>query len=667
LNFTLQGIQAGTAPLQSIAWEVFVNGNPTPDPNFSGNATNVPVGGTLFSQNAPLTAGIYVVNVTSLVDGNGCSIPPAVLAQYYSATIMIKPAPTLSGVSATPITCSGGTTTFTVSGLLPNVSTTFSYTVNPGNQTGTQNSMSDGSGNISFTQTNLPVGTYTFALNSISVNGCTTTFSSNNSASFTIHPLPQAQISLNNVVLPPVINATTELCITDNIILTLSGIQSGVAPFTFNYTLNGNTQTSGPVALNGDIFSQLTPLTPGTYVILMTSIIDGNGCQVSPAILPYYNHTFIIRPRPAISNQVTGANINVSMVSGGNYTHAQCHDTPITTSVPTFTTMPQATACGVLRIKTEYISTLPNIPSATVDVTYAQALMAGPQTISPNNTTGMTQTITFITTPYYDVNGNNMLDAGDVDGQVTNFVLTVHPIPSGAITGSGFVVQNSPTTLNVTFTGSVGTAPYTFTYTINGGTTQTISTLSTNNAITLPHPNGTPGVFTYTLLSVTDAYGCAGLVGHLQDTVVITVIDANMIPDLAPSIARPLNSSFISGQMKEGYVQFINGGTGPTFGMTKVRLPKTVSNFNLVINQTATMAAGQNVQNNMCTFADLGTVWEITYPVAIPVGTNIKIGYTLTASGITGSNGTMTATILNGTGGDNNNANNRATRRFVIN
>jgi hypothetical protein len=117
------------------------------------------------------------------------------------------------------------------------------------------------------------------------------------------------------------------------------------------------------------------------------------------------------------------------MVSGGSYTHTQCHDVDITTSVPTLTST-LATACGTLRLQTEYISTLPNIPSATLDATFAQAVAVGPQTISPENHTGAVQTITFITTPYYDVDGSGSLTAGDILGDVTTFVLTIEPKPA---------------------------------------------------------------------------------------------------------------------------------------------------------------------------------------------------------------------------------------------
>jgi hypothetical protein len=396
--------------------------------------------------------------------------------------------------------------------------------------------------------------------------------------------------------------------------------------------------------------------------------VNGNnqydaGTDVAGGIITF---TLTVQPRPSISNTVTSGVYSQLMTSGNNYAHTICHDTDITTSVPVMNTT--ANACGTLRIQTQYISTLPNIPSATVDVSFDDAVLAGPQTISPNNTTGTSQTITFITTPYYDVNGNMMYDAGvDVVGDVTNFVLTILPIPEGEISGTTFVIQNAPTTANVIFTGLVGTAPYTFTYHVNGGPVQSVSTIGMNNVVTVPHPNGTPGVFVYTLLSVTDANGCAGEVNPMQNTATITVISANMLPDLSPSIARPLNASFTTGQTKEGYVQITNGGNGPTYGTTKVRLPKTIGNFNLVIDQNAVMSAGQSVVNSQCTFTELLTVWEISFDDPIPNGTNIKIGYTLTGTGMSGSNGTMTTTIVNESGGDSNNSNNRATRRFVIN
>lgn len=73
--------------------------------------------------------------------------------------------------------------------------------------------------------------------------------------------------------------------------------------------------------------------------------------------------------------------------------------------------------------------------------------------------------------------------------------------PTATITGSPAVCQTTPST--VTFTGGNGTAPYTFTYTVDGGSPQTITTMS-GNSINLDLTNFIPGNFVYTLISVED-------------------------------------------------------------------------------------------------------------------------------------------------------------------
>ncbi|MGL2963889.1 PKD domain-containing protein [Flavobacterium sp. RSB2_4_14] len=77
-------------------------------------------------------------------------------------------------------------------------------------------------------------------------------------------------------------------------------------------------------------------------------------------------------------------------------------------------------------------------------------------------------------------------------------------VPSATISGTTTVCQNAASPL-ITFTGSGGTAPYNFTYTINGGANQTISTTGNNSVVTLNAPTGTAGTFTYALVSVSDS------------------------------------------------------------------------------------------------------------------------------------------------------------------
>ena len=76
----------------------------------------------------------------------------------------------------------------------------------------------------------------------------------------------------------------------------------------------------------------------------------------------------------------------------------------------------------------------------------------------------------------------------------------VFPPPSATVSGSGSFCLNSTAPL-VTFTGGLGTAPYTFTYNINGGPSQTVSS-TTGNTATVTAPTGTVGLFNFNLVSV---------------------------------------------------------------------------------------------------------------------------------------------------------------------
>ena len=77
------------------------------------------------------------------------------------------------------------------------------------------------------------------------------------------------------------------------------------------------------------------------------------------------------------------------------------------------------------------------------------------------------------------------------------------PSATIAVVGSATVCQNTTGVL-IRFTGNGGTAPYTFTYKINGGANLTVSTTS-GNSVTVAVPTGTAGQFTYTLVSVRDS------------------------------------------------------------------------------------------------------------------------------------------------------------------
>lgn len=82
----------------------------------------------------------------------------------------------------------------------------------------------------------------------------------------------------------------------------------------------------------------------------------------------------------------------------------------------------------------------------------------------------------------------------------------VRDLTTANISGNTTVCQDVAIAPQVTFTANGGIAPYTFTYNINGGTSQTITTTS-GNSITITVPLTTPGTFAYNLTNVADAGG----------------------------------------------------------------------------------------------------------------------------------------------------------------
>ncbi|MCC6463558.1 MAG: Ig-like domain-containing protein, partial [Saprospiraceae bacterium] len=105
-----------------------------------------------------------------------------------------------------------------------------------------------------------------------------------------------------------------------------------------------------------------------------------------------------------------------------------------------------------------------------------------------------------ITYAYTDVNGCK---------NSATTTITVNPLPTATISGSATVCLGA-TAPEITISGTGGTAPYFFTYTINTNTPQQASS-TLGNSVALPHPTGTAGTFEYTLVSVADNNGCSQL------------------------------------------------------------------------------------------------------------------------------------------------------------
>jgi gliding motility-associated-like protein len=106
------------------------------------------------------------------------------------------------------------------------------------------------------------------------------------------------------------------------------------------------------------------------------------------------------------------------------------------------------------------------------------------------------------------VSGSNtysLISIQDANGCIQNqsgtAVITVYELPTASISGNNTVCQN--TSSSVSFTGSSTSAPYQFVYSLNG--TGSFSLTSSGTSTTVAVPTNSVDVYTYSLISVSDA------------------------------------------------------------------------------------------------------------------------------------------------------------------
>jgi len=191
--------------------------------------------------------------VTSLNDANCVAIAGGMTG---SAVVTVKPNPTISGVTVSAASvCFGSPVTFTANGLL-NGTTDFVYSVAIDGGTpevGNANDVPVSGGTATFPVPEPNVGTYVIKIISATVNGCTTTFTTNNTASFTINPIPTAP----TVVVGNNPNGTSTLTASDftgtllwstNETTTSITVNTG-GIYTVTQTVNGCTSPAGSVSV----------------------------------------------------------------------------------------------------------------------------------------------------------------------------------------------------------------------------------------------------------------------------------------------------------------------------------------------------------------------------------------------------------------------------------
>jgi len=165
----------------------------------------------------------------------------------------------------------------------------------------------------------------------------------------------------------------------------------------------------------------------------------------------------------------------------------------------------------------------------------------------------------------------------------------VNPIPSAGISGGGQVCLNGTPT-PFTLTGANGDAPYTFTFSINGGTAQQQTTQASSSTLTYTPPTNVVGTTTIALQRVSDANGTT----CQQNATGSASLTVNVIPP-KPTISKDLNgnllSSAASGNQWYRDGTLVNGATGQTY------LPASTGNYTVVVTVNGCASAASDPFN----------------------------------------------------------------------
>lgn len=485
------------------------------------------------------TAGIFNYILISVSDSIGCT-----QNQSGTATVTINelPGATLNGDTAVCQNDSPPVITFAgTNGTSPY---SFTYVTNDGiNPADTNTVSSNGSDSIKTitVPTNIP-GNYSYQLIGIQdANGCIGTIT--DSVSITINPLPNATIS-----------GSTVICKNDpGPLITFTGL-TGTKPFKFSYNINGGLTDSITVFNSNDTSIVVPTNQEGVYAYNISSVQDSNGCT------------------QIVNGQIATITINSLPMATISGTTAVCEND---------TALPLITFTGA---------------TGTIPYTFIYTINGGANNTvvtTGNNIATVTAPTTAFGTFIY-----NLISVTDGNGcsqtQTGTATITVNTLPAASISGTATVCQNG-TSPSITFTGSNGTPPYSFTYNINNGINSTITASGTN--VSISPPTFAAGTFVYNLVAVTDANGCSTdsltgnatiIVNPLPSDTIFVSVDSVCQNDPSPPL---ITIKGLNGTSPYTFTYNINGGTPLTATTTgsndnvQVAVPTNVQpgiyNYNL--------------------------------------------------------------------------------------
>jgi len=490
--------------------------------------------------------GVYTYSLVNVQDAN-CE--RTIVGPGNSATITVNPLPTgtISGTAAVCQFDPSPSITFTGSGGTPPY--TFTYSVNSG---GSQTiTTADGNSSISISVSTDVAAILTYSLFEVedaSDSGCSQI--QGGSATVTINAMPTATIS-----------GSTEVCqgaSSPSVVFTGS---NGIRPYTFTYTINGGgNQTISTTSSSNSVSLPVSTVDPLTYTYELVRVRDGSSTsceqpQSGTAVVtvnqspdatisgstevcryddpepvitftgsggtPPYEFTYTINSGPAyVVITTSGSSVSLPVPTGnvGSFTYTLlkvedsttgCSRTIGGSATVTVNPLPQASISGTTSVCRNSVSPLITFTGSngTTPYTFTYTVNDGPErtvtTSSGSNIATVSVSTGTVGVYIYElVSVEDGSATGCSQDQTGSATVTVNPLPTASISGTTSVCRNDSPPL-LTFTGASGISPYTFTYTINDGPENTVTTIS-GNSVTVPAPTGTAGTFIYDLVSVRD-------------------------------------------------------------------------------------------------------------------------------------------------------------------
>ena len=248
--------------------------------------------------------------------------------------------------------------------------------------------------------------------------------------------------------------------------------------------------------------------------------------------------------------------------------------------------LPTATISGTTAVCQNATQPLITFTGAggTAPYTFIYDSGSGPTQVGPSTGNVFTLPVSTTALGVFTYNLLSVQDSSSTlcsQNQTGSAVVTVNELPTATISGTSDHCINTGTP-QITFTATTGTAPFTFNYTLNGAAQ---SVTSPTNTYTLTAPNNTAGVFTYTLVSVTDANCTQAQTGSA--TITINPLPTATISGTAGVCLNDANPNIIitgaNGTAPYTFVYSIN---------TVVQLPVTTTTGNSVAIPVATTTAG---------------------------------------------------------------------------